>query len=105
MPAKMKADQNGDHGLDYNDLIMTALGLTVALSWNSAAKESLDALYPVKDVSSARAHILYAVFITIVAIIILYLISIVKVVADGAVARFESFRCQKINNTIPSYLL
>ena len=92
MPAKIKEDQNGDHGLDYDDLLLTALGITVALSWNAAAKESIDAIYPVKSVSSARAHILYAVVITIIAIMVLYLFSLVKIVANGAASHFETFK-------------
>jgi len=98
----MKEDQNGDHGLDYDELLLTALGLTVALSWNTAAKESIDAIYPVKNVSSARAHVLYAAIITIVAIIVLYLLSFVKVFANGAASHFETFRQRPVPEHIQS---
>jgi hypothetical protein len=94
MPTKMKEDHNGNSGLDYNDLLMTALGLTVALSWNTAAKETIDAIHPVKDKNNAFMYVVYAVVVTIIAIMILYTISFAKVFADNAVSRFEAYRCK-----------
>jgi len=73
---------NDNGKLDYDNLVLTALGVTVALGWNAAAKETINALYPVKQSGAAIAHIIYAIVVTLIAILLLYLYQLSKAITE-----------------------
>lgn len=57
--------------MDSNDLVIGAFTLATALAWNEAVKESLNELYPLEK-KRATSYILYAIIVTILAIIIVF---------------------------------
>jgi len=59
--------------IDFKDLVEGALIFTAAIAWNSAAKESIEALYPKKEMphEHIRWQMLYAAYVTVFVIILL----------------------------------
>lgn len=59
-------------GIYVSDLIKGAGVFAVALAWNSAAKEVIDAIYPVSK-EGAWASVFYAFFVTMFMIFVFYM--------------------------------
>jgi hypothetical protein len=66
-------NQSSPHSsLNYSKLFITALGVGVALGWNGAVRASIQATYPHSD-GAVFAHFRYAIVITVIAVLLLYL--------------------------------
>ncbi len=72
--------------LDASALVGGALTLTAALAWNDAARKGIDLLYPKSPGATFGASLTYAVVVTLLVAIIIF---VFKGVAAGA-ARAEN---------------
>lgn len=102
MSNHVKKDRSG---LNYDSLFITALGVGVALSWNTAIKETILYTYPSKSSNSVLAHFKYAMAVTIVAIIVLFIakqvetvVRITQPIREGYKTKIEKNVCSIIRS-------
>ena len=62
---------------EFNTITSTVLGFTIALSWNNAVNRTMDSFYPNLNNKGeiARASLFYALIITLLVIIIVFVIN------------------------------
>ena len=65
--------------ININAVIAGALGFVVALAWNDAVNKSIKSFFPIRHENEiAKVTIIYAIFITIFVIIVIYVINQTK---------------------------
>ena len=65
--------------INVNAVIAGALAFTIALAWNDAVNKSIKSFFPIRHENDiAKVTLIYAIFITIFVIIVIYLINKTK---------------------------